>query len=148
MGLLTPAAGMERSFDSIVLLGGNSEVFREYLKTDDPCFGKSYAKTSDVCRSCICPVLFDGRVMLLHEVCAAWQAPGVIAALKRLSSAEVLDRIKRGKTAKDIFTEILNGTDPVANGKAARDILSGRWWYLRFEKREQLPDLPALKDLV
>ena len=127
-------------------IGGDSALFRRYLEEDDPCFGRSFAKSAIECQQCTRPVVFEGKVTLLSDVCRAFFTGGSANVIRRLTTREVETRLKNGKSIKSIFIDILNGCDVRELGAAARQLLYDRLWYLK--QTQPVPDLPKLKELI
>jgi len=129
------------------LIAGRTNVFRDHLAEPENCFGKHYAKTAPECKKCLCPVVHEGHVWLLNEVCANLCGTAAPSNLKRLSSQEVQERLTH-KTVEEIFKEILNESNPEINGSAARQLLYDRLWHLRTHLGVPTPPVPSLKVLV
>ena len=134
---------------SIIGLPGNEAV--QFLQAgQDVCFGKSFAKSVKECIECRAPVIQNGKLMLMRDVCAmVCLGEDKKIEIKKLTSKEVLDRLERGVSLVVIFREIL-GDAPVAHaGGQARQLLVDRLLYLRSLSPAGLPEsVPKLKDLV
>lgn len=121
----------------------------EYLQSgDDVCFGKNYAKSTDACVACRAPVLIDGKIRVMREVCAPLSR-GMTGPvdLQRLTSAEVLQMLEQGATPEAIFRKILGQVDPQLGAAAARQLLVDRFFYLSSIKIPT-PSVPKTKDLL
>lgn len=139
------------SAEGINLIGASEEqqeAFREFLEEDDPCFGCDFAKTADECKSCLAVVEANGKVHTLREICKA-KSEGNDSPLnlKRLTSQDVLSRIRGGYSVAEIWKEILDGTDPEDGGTEAWQLLYNRLYYLRENKGLPVPDLPRTDKL-
>lgn len=141
-------------FPRLVLIGGDTDAFNRFLETDDPCFGRFYSASSGECKDCVAPVLENGQVFLLKEVCRTrtavgkgGRAPTGTARINRLPSRDVMDRLSAGKSATDIFLEILGAADIDFLGREARQYLYDSFYYLRESHGVVTPDLPKLKEL-
>jgi len=135
----------------ITLVGSTfpPEEFASYLEERDPCFGKHFAKSADACKDCLAPVIVDGTLTLLRDLChARCEGAESPAMLKALTSQDVRNRLAAGKTVAEIFTEVLGDSDPSVAAAAARDLLYRRFYYLRTEKGFPVPDLPPTKELA
>lgn len=133
----------------ITLIGSTfpAEDFTQYLEKDDPCFEKAFAKSAKECKECRAPVLMDGKIHLLRDVCEArTRGADSPTQLKRLTSQEVLDRLVGGAEPPELFREVLADSDPDIAGAAARALIKQRLNYLE-QKGIPVPDLPRTKEL-
>lgn len=130
------------------LIGGDSVVFNELLSDESNCFGRRYAASSAVCQECLTPVIGQGTLLLLKEVCALECSKATPGQLKRLTSRDVLERLHGGQSIGQIFYEILNGTNPKINGTVARTLLHDRLWYIKNTMGTPVPVLPPTKELL
>ena len=105
----------------------------EFLESGvDPCFGKAFARSTAICIECRAPVVIEGKIRLMREVCSAKQrGADQLADLHRLTSREVLQRLERGDSITAIFKEILGDLPPEMGGAAARQLLVDRLVYLK-----------------
>lgn len=115
----------------------------------DPCFGEDFAKTADACKECTAPVVVDGEIYLMREVCRAI-CRGALkpTRLNRLTSRDVRDRLFEGATVEEIWAEILGDSDPEAAGAEARKLLYNRLYYIERNYDYPTPDLPTTDELV
>lgn len=121
----------------------------EYLESgDDPCFGKGFAKTAAACIECRAPVLIDGKVRLMRELCAA-KCKGVESPmdLHHLTSRDVAQRLERGEPIAAIFRSILGDVPPDIGATSARQVLVDRLLYLK-TTGFPVPVVPRAKDLL
>ena len=139
------------SAEGINLVGASEEqqeAFREFLEEDDPCFGCDFAKTDSECKTCLAVVEANGRIHTLREICKAKsEGNNNPLNLKRLTSQDVLSRIRGGYSVAEIWEEILDGTDPEEGGTEAWQLLYNRLYYLREEKGLPVPELPRTGEL-
>ncbi len=121
----------------------------DYLESgEDVCFGKWFAKTTTECRSCRAPVIRDGRVILMRDMCQIrTQGLSGPVQLVRLTSKQVLERLERGDPFCRIFGEIMGGAPPHAAATAARQVMLDRFIYLRSVGME-IGKVPRTKELV
>ncbi len=121
----------------------------EYLSSgQDLCFGRHFAKTNTECISCRAPVILQGKVVLMRDVCAMkCSGKSTPAKLNRLTSTQVMERIERGTSVKEMFKEILGESDPAVVASAARQMLIDRLTYLKTIGVET-PEVPKTKDLL
>lgn len=140
------------SAEGINLVGASEEeqeVYRDFLERNDPCFGCHFAKTADECKECTAVVEYNGRLHTLRELCKAKsEGKEDPINLKRLSSQDVISRLRGGKSVAEIWWEILDGTDPDEGGTEAWRILYNRLRYLEKEKGLPVPDLKPTKMLL
>lgn len=130
-------------------VGADRELFRQYLEEHDPCFGFDFAKTADECKACTAPVVIDGELYLLREVCKDVSAGADTPTdLNRLTSQDVRRRRVQGKSVEDIFWEIVGDSDPRVAGVEARSILYSRFKYLHDEYGLPMPDIPRTDELI
>jgi len=116
---------------------------------EEDCFGKSYNKQAAECKVCIAPLLVDGRVVLCNEVCAAYcKGDTYKGGLNRLSSNDVAERLEKGASVADIFTEVLGAAQPEEYYKAARMLLYNRLRHLQQVKGMVTPALPPREELL
>lgn len=117
----------------------------EYLEGgSDPCFGKSFAKSAPECINCRAPVLIQGKVRLVRDICAArMRGAKSPMELHRLTSTEVQQRLERGDSIAAIFNEILGDTPFELGGAIARQLLVDRLLYLK----GNYPQVPRAKEL-
>lgn len=130
--------------------GFTPETFTQYLQETDPCFGKSFAKSSKECQACLLPVLMDGRILLLNDLCSQTRKAGGVLTGDRLlplTSQEVRERLGQGASPEDLFASILGEADPKILGGEARRLLKTRLTYLR-QQGTPVPDLPPLSELT
>lgn len=114
----------------------------------DICFGRFFAKTNPECISCRAPVIHQGKVVLMRDVCAMkCSGKATPAKLNRLNSTQVMERLERGVAVKDIFKEILGDSDPSVVAAAARQMLIDRFLYLKTLGVET-PAVSKTKDLL
>lgn len=115
----------------------------------DPCFGKYYAKTAPECVMCVAPVVIDGKVRLMRDVCAA-RSKGAenTVDLERLTSRDVAQRIERGEPLHTIFAAILGDAPPEIAASAARQILVDRLLYLKSTGARIPEEVPRVKELL
>jgi hypothetical protein len=135
------------SFTIIGLPGNEAADF--LARGDDVCFGKHFAKTASECIQCRAPVIKDGKLLLMKDLCAMTVLGEKKLEIVKLTSKEVLERLERGVDLRTIFREIL-GSAPVTHaGATARQLLVDRLMYLRSLHPAGLPEtVPKLKDLV
>jgi hypothetical protein len=133
----------------LTLVGSDKSLeFQEYLQSDDPCFGEHYAKRAEECKNCTAPVIVNGRLVLLNELCEArTKGADDPLQLKRLTSQDVLDRLQSGASILDIFDEILADNDLDDAAVQARSILAARLRYLQKEYDLPVPSAPKTKEL-
>jgi len=137
------------SIGLLKLVGANEDDgrFARYLEADDPCFGRHFAKSATECQVCLCPVVLDGRLLLLREVCQARCAGTNAGSIKRLTSQQILESLTKGATPTDLWLDILNGSDPGEFGAEARLLLADRLWYLANHRGVSKITVPKLKEL-
>lgn len=138
----------------LVLIGGDSEAFNRFLESDDPCFGRSFAASAPECKNCTAAVIADGQIFLLNEVCRdrtqAAKAERPVpksARINRMSAQEVMRRLEVGRTAEQIFFEVLGQADIEMAGSEARQYLYGVLHYLKQTYKLPVPGLPRLRAL-
>lgn len=121
----------------------------EFLNTAvDPCFGKQFAKSAKTCIECRAPVLIEGKIKLMREVCAARsRGADTPFELQKLSTRDVVQRLERGDTLQMIFREIIGGAPEEVAGPAARQLLVDRLLYLK-STGTSVPDVPKTKELL
>ncbi len=134
--------------NGIQLVGGDDDVFRGLLERDDPCFGRHYAASAPECQDCVCPVVVDGRLVLLKEACRAACTGTEAGAILRLSSRQIEEMLTQGKTLYDVWVVLLNGCDPKAAGVPARQLLKDRVDYLVNNRGMPPTTTPHTKELV
>lgn len=123
-------------------------MFEALIQSPEDCFGERFARTVTECKDCRAPVILDGKIFLLREICASQSQGGKDPVrLNRLTSVDVLDRLEAGASACDIFLEILNGAPMELGGSEARQILRRRFQYLEREFELPVPVLPTLRTL-
>ena len=129
-------------------VGVPQELFDSYLP-NDPCFGRRYAKSVRECQECLLPVVMEGRLHLLNEVCKA-RTEGLkkISPITRLTSQDILERLNAGVSAREIFEEILGDADPATAAVEARTLLKVRMMYLQRKTGLPMPALPPTKELL
>lgn len=128
-------------------IGGDSEKFNEYIYTNDPCFGKYFAKSAAECKACITPVIVDGQLKLLRDVCQAVCAQAPIGVIVRLSAQQVLQRLQAGKNVAAIWLEMVGTADAQTVGAEVRQILYDRLWWLK-NQGHLVPTLPKTSELL
>ncbi len=132
----------------LVVIGADSEKVNRFLSTDDPCYGRHFSKSAPECKECTAPVVADGHLCLMRDMCAALSAGGDTPALiKELSGVEIQQRLAAGTTVPQMFVEVLNGGDASLVGAKARDLLCRRLRYLT-SKGMPAPRVPTLKELT
>lgn len=125
-----------------------AEQYTRFLQERDPCFGRHFAKTVEACKRCRAPVIMEGQVYLLLEVCrGVSEGQDRPHRLNRLTSQDVFQRLQEGATTQDIFEEILAQNDPDVAAVAARQILARRLRYLERKHEVPVPDLPKTEQL-
>lgn len=152
--------------DDIELVGGNTAAFRKLLSELDPCFGQNYAKTVLTCRECICPVIVNGKVELLNDVCreatrqnkekakaggtttVSTSKGGAPPTLNKMSYADVSRALQAGKTWFDLFVEVLGDADPEEYATDAREFLYGAQYYIRKTWDLPVAKVPKRKELL
>jgi len=132
----------------IQLVGGDSAVFQRFLETDDPCFGKAFAVSAQECQECLCPVVVDGKLMLLREACQALCRGVRAGVILKLTSRQVEEALTRGDSLVSIWKQILNGCDPTVHGSTARTLLKARTDYLENNRGMPHVAVPHYKELV
>ena len=131
----------------LLLVGGDSKAFNEYLK-DDPCLGKAFSATNDVCNQCTAPVITHGRLYLMRDICRArMQGEETPEDVLRLTSQDVLAMLQRGAPIEDIFATILNGAQAEEMAYVARQILQQRLNYLQRTYKIPIPSIPTTEEL-
>lgn len=158
------------SLPVVTLIGGNAPAkFQQYIERDDPCFGRYFSRTAEECKRCTCPVIADGQVLLLREVCQAVKGAGLRPAAPppppdpvpqvrstssarlsrpiRLTSREVAARLSEGKAPEEIFLEILNGCDFETYATISRQYLYESFWYIKTAFGAPVPSIPTKKEL-
>lgn len=122
----------------------------EYLRDEDPCFGRHYSSSADECRRCTAPMDDGGRVVLCREACRE-RSTGV-ADVGRLrynpGSRDVWRMIRRGFTPVDVFRACAGDDPDDATARAAHRIMKRRWRYLEKKGIPGLPNLPDRETLV
>lgn len=124
------------------------EVFQLYL--DNPqgdCFGKRFAKSAAECQACLLPVIVEGRITFMRDLCEA-RTKGAASPtqLVRLTTRDVIRRLDQGQSPQTIFNEILGDSDPSTGAQAARALLASRLGRMRFLGLPT-PKLPPLAEL-
>jgi hypothetical protein len=113
------------------------------------CFGKHHAKTVKECRECTAPVIIEGELYLFRELCQArTQGAESLSKLKTLTTQDVIDRLQRGKSVEEIFSEILGDADPETQAATARHLLYLRFVYMQRNLELPTPHLPPRKELI
>lgn len=137
--------------DDITLVGSTFKPgeFLRVLKERVPCFGKDFAKTAKECRSCLAPVVVQGKLHLLREICQARsRGAATYAQLVILTTQDVIERLERGKGVEEIFAEVLGDADPDLQAAAARQLISLRLVYMKRDLGLPTPKLPPRKELL
>lgn len=126
-------------------------MFNRLLQSGVDCFGALYSASAPECRVCTAPVVHEGRLCLLSEVCAMASAHrgngNGSSTFRRLSSEDVIGQLEAGRTLVDIFRDMTAGTNVDAVGAAARAYLNDRLRYIKTERGMPVPPLPRLKEL-
>lgn len=130
-----------------MVIGVPNDKAQEILRSEEDCFGQHFAKTADECKRCIAPVLHDGRVKTVRDLCRAECEDSAPDRIKRLTSDEVLDLVRRGREPVEIWAEILDGQPPPVAGVEARSLMAARLRYLSREKGLQVPEPPTTQEL-
>lgn len=139
---------MRVELPQLVPIGVDQEKFTQYLQHTDPCFGRHFSKSAKECKDCTTPVITDGKLCLLKEVCAAACAgSSKPATIKELAGPDVLARLQAGKTVMQLFVEIMDGGDPNVVGAQARAHLDKRLRYYR-NKGMLIPNVPTTQELL
>ena len=124
------------------------EKLRAFLKTKDPCFGKSYDKDETACNKCRMPVLLNGELFIMKEVCKSISKTGIAPLrVKRISSNKVLDRVQTGDTAEEIVVDIVQPDATYDEVAEARTVVATRLSYLKNQKNVPVPDLNSTKEI-
>lgn len=123
--------------------------FESLPSEEDPCFGRLHSKASSECKICLAPVIYEGRLFLMNEICEARthgaQDP---SQLLKLTSRDILQRLEAGQSVQAIFEEILKDNDPHTMGTLARNLIAGRFQYIQNELGVPVPKLPRAKALA
>lgn len=121
----------------------------EYFETgEDPCFGKAFARSTPQCIECRAPVLVDGRILLMRELCVMrMRGAQTPMQLHHLTSRDVLQRLERGESLPAIFAEILGDAAPDLMASTARQLLVDRVLYLR-STGMTIGDVPRVKEML
>lgn len=137
--------------EPVTLVGGtfSPEGFATYLDEQDPCFGKHFAKSAPECKRCTAPVIVEGALCFLRDLCEArTKGASSPAGLVALTSRDVMERLERGSSAEEIFREVLGDSDPQVAAVAARQLLYSRFYYIRTELEVPVPELPPTEELI
>lgn len=133
----------------VVLIGSTfpPAEFGKYLEEVDPCFGKHFAKSAPECKECLAPVVVEGKLLFLRDLCEArTHGADTPDHLVRLTTNDVIVRLDHGKSLQEIYAEILGDSTSEVTAKAARSLLAARLSRMRFLELPT-PALPPLKDL-
>jgi hypothetical protein len=135
--------------EGLVFLGvNNNEKAVKYLLEEDPCFGRQYAKTAAECSRCRAPVLLNGKVSLLNEVCKSLtQEDTIPVQVKKLTSKQVIDKIQAGLSPTEIISEMVGDEPSYQQVKEARTLLAVRMSYIKNNKNLPVPEVPTLREL-
>jgi hypothetical protein len=133
----------------LVFLGAeDNEKTLRYMLEDDPCFGRKYAKTASECDRCRAPVLLDGKVSLLNEVCkSVTEDDTTPVQIKKLTSKQVLDKVRSGLSPVEIIEHMTGGDPSYREVVEARGLLASRMAYLKHQKNLPVPDIPTIKEI-
>lgn len=111
------------------------------------CFGKCYSKRAPECRRCIAPVVADGQVFLMREVCEqATLGSRKAVRTNHLTTQEIMTRLQAGKSLMDVFVEMLQGGDIDVVGRETYRVLYGRIKYIE-KKGVPVPALSPFKEM-
>lgn len=132
---------------SIIGLDNNEAV--EYLESgSDICFGRSYAKSVFDCINCRAPVIKDGKIYLMKEICATKCAGRKdVSGLRKLTSREVMELVEKGVSLAMIFRMILADCPPEQQSAEARQVLVDRAAHLKTIGLD-LGKIPRTTDLL
>ena len=120
------------------------EDYTRILTGPQSCFEKRFAKTASECRECLAPVIVQGALFFLRDLCRArkkgFDTPTLLTVL---TTEEVSERLSLGQSVDQIFLEVLGKADLELWGAEARAMLA-----LRLSKITDPPELPHLKELA
>lgn len=124
------------------------DEFTRFLEEQDPCFGKHFAKTAPECQRCLAPIIVQGRLSFVRDLCEA-QCKGAESPqlLRDLTTQDIIQRLEQGKSVEEIFVEVLGDADPKLAADAARQLLYRRFYYMRKTLDLPTPELPPMKEL-
>ena len=134
--------------DLVVVGVADSDAVVAYLKDGDVCFGKSFAKSAPECISCRAPVVFQGRLHLMKEICAAKVLGSAgVEHINKIPARVVLERFESGASVFDVFREIVGDSTVEHTGALARQVLVDRLAYLT-SIGFKAPEVPRTKVLI
>lgn len=132
-----------------------SELFNRALEKD-LCFGKGYAKTAQECGDCLCPVISDGKLYTLNEICATRtksvqrqfrKAKAGAGDFSKFAVRELVDMLGQGMSVVDIYFRMLGEANIDLVGGEARKHLWRQCYYLREKRKMPIPYPPTLEEL-
>lgn len=126
-----------------------TETIRKKLEEESNCFGQLFSEEDDECKKCVAPVIVNGQLRLMNEVCESFckkeKAP---ANYRKLSSSKIKTLLQKGATLPEIFKLMIGEDYSQEDAVEARKCLRYRLYYLENAKDYPTPELPSLQELI